>query len=369
MTNLDNDVIGKLIEQLLVENEMSEPELAEALNVNKVSVFNWVKGIKRPSLTNIAKIAELFRVTVDEIVSGKLNREGNIDYLKRNFDLSVFDLDEMLKNKNITGVNEYLKRCLSIKSRYTYLIKNWCFDEISDAEKEELDYLKEYMSIDIEIFGDKYVFDYKNIIEHKEDINLKGCLKDYYNNIASLFEEDEEAYNWEVEKLIKTNINLDTNGIIHLNNDYTFCMLCYLLTQQHRDELLEYNLKGKTREDLSGNEYFGVMLDTGANYLYRFRRSSALTDDEIFNLFEGKIEEDVERTLAGVSNETPGYNLAGQPQLYLYSNEWKNMSFSEYKKTINTKRTKYLADLCMIKYFNPLMYLNNLEEGKYDNYF
>ena len=104
MTNLDYEKMGKLIEKLRNEFNMTVAELAKAMDVSSVSVTQWENGKKRCSIQNITKLAEFFNITVEEIIEGKLHNEGSLDYLKRNFDLEPFNVDELIEKKKINRV-------------------------------------------------------------------------------------------------------------------------------------------------------------------------------------------------------------------------------------------------------------------------
>lgn len=368
MTNINCEAMGKLIEQLLKLKNMSVSDLAELIGVSKVSVGEWLKG-KRPSIINICKIADIFNVTVDEIVSGKLVEEGTKDYLDRNFNLEIFDLDELIRLRDMDSLYEYFRRCLSIKSRYIYLLEKWSHGLLNGDEADEFKYESRYMSVDTSIFGDAYHFDLQAVYETKEDANLKKCVKEYFDSIANLKTIDNDNWTWEVEKLLKYGFEIREKEIVDIADEDVLVMVLYLINQQYKDELLEYNLSNMTKEDLSGNESFGALLTCGANYLYRQRSNKPYWDEEIFDLLEGNKIEDLERANAGLANHRMAYNFAGQAMLYETKDELKSMSYMDYKITINKKRTKYLDDLCNLKYSFPLKYYKNLIEGNYDDYF
>lgn len=58
------DVKYNRIQVLLVENDISQLELSEQLNVNRNSVSRWCRNIVQPSLYQLREIAEFFRVDI-----------------------------------------------------------------------------------------------------------------------------------------------------------------------------------------------------------------------------------------------------------------------------------------------------------------
>lgn len=53
------------------ERNMSQLDLADALEVSRQSVSKWETGAAVPELDKLVKMAKLFGVTLDELVSGE----------------------------------------------------------------------------------------------------------------------------------------------------------------------------------------------------------------------------------------------------------------------------------------------------------
>lgn len=67
--------IGERIYRLRSENNMSQGELAEKLDVSRQAVSKWENNISIPELDKIAAMSELFGVTTDEIIKGEAPKE------------------------------------------------------------------------------------------------------------------------------------------------------------------------------------------------------------------------------------------------------------------------------------------------------
>ena len=63
--------LGEKILDLRTQKEMSQEELAAALEVSRQSVSKWETNQSVPDLDKIIRLADLFGVTVDQLV-----REG-----------------------------------------------------------------------------------------------------------------------------------------------------------------------------------------------------------------------------------------------------------------------------------------------------
>ncbi len=68
--------LGERIYRLRSENNLSQGELAEKLDVSRQAVSKWENNISVPELDKIAAMSELFGVTTDEIIKGGAHKEN-----------------------------------------------------------------------------------------------------------------------------------------------------------------------------------------------------------------------------------------------------------------------------------------------------
>ena len=132
----------------------TQEDLAYSIDLNsKSAIANWESGINRPSPENLNKIADRYRVTVDQLIRGDLGTE--------------FSMVKMLNN-------------LSKSDNYDYFHSFLCLFPIADFKKEEELYPK--------------LVDAKNF--HKECFE---CLKNQDENYHSYLIKALEIYE-ELEK-------------------------------------------------------------------------------------------------------------------------------------------------------------------------
>lgn len=62
-------MFGKNIKELRLERDMSQKMLAEKIGVTQGAVYFWEKEINEPTVGYIIKLATLFGVSVDELLS------------------------------------------------------------------------------------------------------------------------------------------------------------------------------------------------------------------------------------------------------------------------------------------------------------
>ena len=65
---IDLKYIGNRIRALRLERGMTQSEFASLMCISFQAVSNWERGITSPDLDNVVRIAELFGITVDELL-------------------------------------------------------------------------------------------------------------------------------------------------------------------------------------------------------------------------------------------------------------------------------------------------------------
>lgn len=67
--------LGERIYKLRSEKNLSQGDLADALNVSRQSISKWETNSSVPELDKLLKLSEIFTISLDELVTGK-----NVDY-------------------------------------------------------------------------------------------------------------------------------------------------------------------------------------------------------------------------------------------------------------------------------------------------
>ena len=65
--------VGRRIAQFRKKKNMTQFELADALGISFQAVSNWERGNSMPDISRLSELAELFDVSVDDII-GKENQ-------------------------------------------------------------------------------------------------------------------------------------------------------------------------------------------------------------------------------------------------------------------------------------------------------
>lgn len=64
-------MIGKNIQKLRKEKQMSQEQLAEKLHVTRQAVSNWETEKTQPDIDTLHQIAMIFEVSIEELIYGK----------------------------------------------------------------------------------------------------------------------------------------------------------------------------------------------------------------------------------------------------------------------------------------------------------
>jgi transcriptional regulator with XRE-family HTH domain len=100
--------IGKKIVQLREELDLSQRDLAKKLGVHYQSVGRWEREDGVPDSTDLAKLAELFKVPADFILFDDVPRDGKIDIKDLDL-LSLFEAASQLDDKKRDMIKTFLK--------------------------------------------------------------------------------------------------------------------------------------------------------------------------------------------------------------------------------------------------------------------
>ncbi len=68
-------MVGRNIRKARIDKGMTQDELAEKLNVTRQAVSNWERGKTQPDIETLGKMAEIFGMSVEELIYGKKNEK------------------------------------------------------------------------------------------------------------------------------------------------------------------------------------------------------------------------------------------------------------------------------------------------------
>lgn len=127
-------LIGNKIFELRKRIKMSQEELADKVDVSRQTVSNWETGQTIPDLYQAKKIADIFKITIDELIDNKSSEEkapeepgtdvsNAWNEIKRNIldNISQFSYDvwfEDIKKAKVIADNFYIYPTLDFICRH-----------------------------------------------------------------------------------------------------------------------------------------------------------------------------------------------------------------------------------------------------------
>ena len=103
-------MLGKNIKELRVEKGLSQAQLAERVGVTQGAIYFWEKGINEPTAGYLVKLAQVFSVSIDELLSFDCHNAGETE-TKTGEMIKVFSkLSMSQQDALINMAEEFLKK-------------------------------------------------------------------------------------------------------------------------------------------------------------------------------------------------------------------------------------------------------------------
>ena len=106
---MNQEKIGKFIQELRKEKDLTQQSLAEKLGVTDRSISNWENGKCMPDLSLFKPLCEILNISINELMSGEKITENYQNKLEENI-INVIDN----KNKNFDRIGYLIFNTLGI---------------------------------------------------------------------------------------------------------------------------------------------------------------------------------------------------------------------------------------------------------------
>lgn len=104
------NTMGSRLKALRKKYNYTGEEVGNMLKVSKVAIYNWEKDIRSPSPDVIEKLANIYEVSTDYLITGKESNSTKDGYY---YDAEVAELAEQIKNDSELRILLDAKRNLS----------------------------------------------------------------------------------------------------------------------------------------------------------------------------------------------------------------------------------------------------------------
>lgn len=372
MSNLQT---ASLLKYLRNKYKFTIQRVASLLGVSKAAVSKWENG-DDITTEHLYDLAKLYNVSFSELYNGKLNMEDNNDYWRRNYDLSNYELEDDINNKNVENLKSLFEHCNMVKFRFHKLLPRWAKDQLNSNELDEFKFIKKYFKFDAKYYA--YIKYGPGHISFADE----NTEKEFTREVLSATENfDKQSFEWELTKLFNFIYDYKSDDICKSGNLKALEYMLSTFSQIEKDSILYANLhveeevdglfgnknkqkqiRDRTIEEIECIPYFKIIINSGANCLYQYKSQSNRWEDEMFKCIEGKIIELDERIYSKYSF----MNFVSQTINPMISN-WKLYSYHDYLSFINNDETNRLRDIVNLKDSNPLKYYENMIERGYNH--
>lgn len=139
---MDNEKFGKFIKELRKEKGMTQKELAEKINLTDKAISKWERGLSFPDITLLNSLADVFGVSVSEILNGEKGKNENIDLekaIKEATEAITKKKEKREKNikkaKKIIGIISVIIFILSLLLQlgYIFILKEHDYEYVIDS--------------------------------------------------------------------------------------------------------------------------------------------------------------------------------------------------------------------------------------------
>lgn len=112
------NILGQRLKNLRNERKMTQSELGKLINVTKVSICCYEKGVRLPSLETLNDLSEVFKVSIDYLLGGDyyVVADNDIEY-----DIRI-SKEEILFIKELRKYTDLHKSIISDPKRIAELV-------------------------------------------------------------------------------------------------------------------------------------------------------------------------------------------------------------------------------------------------------
>lgn len=266
-------MFSEKLKNLRKQAKMSQEQLAEKLNVSRQAVTKWETNAGIPDIVNLTAIANLFHLSLDELLENEKFSSSQRDYMfesvteydidcKKDFDISLISSKKVV----ITGYEgEKIKVRLAADQ----------ITEIQKAFKVKIDDVKQTIDINIEHYNGM------SATEAKEKLGIYIYLPIKYVMNVEVSDDTEllEIHNFKADSLeysgkVKQVVINDVNTHLELNTNEDTEIICEQLTGR-----LDINQVSATSKLILSADFQFVTIKKGIANKIRYQQHGATIED------------------------------------------------------------------------------------------
>ena len=329
---MDNK-IGNFIKELRTERNWSQEDLAAKLYISRQSVSKWEIGQTTPSMSIMIKLAEIFELTLPEIINGERATKDNIEAINSETTKEIIKMHK--KTKKITRISSILICILVFAFLGYYFFTSYKTQNIYEVTGRSDNFA---INNGLFILTKSRVYFTVQDIKTNEDVKQltlyvldNGEKHDIYTSDKnnSIFLEENNGYNeyfsMNNKNIFLKNLYIEIQGEKHTEN-----MKLDLRKIYQNDELL--NLNKNNGQDSDKNNFSEIDNDKLINSI----KTKFITNVEDYYEFElNKNEFEISFTYLSNTNTLNVNKYSNEDEKYWTYNFNSNLLTYERIETIN----------------------------------
>ncbi|MGN1181678.1 MAG: helix-turn-helix domain-containing protein [Faecalibacillus sp.] len=219
--------LEKQIKNYRKQSGMSQEQMADKIGVSRQAVTKWENGTGTPDITNLIAIAELFHISLDELLLNEKSTKRQSDFLYES--MTEYDIDGM-KNFDVKlgGANTVVLRCYD-GEKIKVILSSDTLQRLQSDYKIKIDDMKNRIDVNLQRLNDAteaqmkeeltviIYFPKKYIGKIEVSVNTKRFeLIEIENDIVEIDGKVTEVYMNGCKGKVEINCNLDM--IIHVGS-------------------------------------------------------------------------------------------------------------------------------------------------------
>lgn len=130
---MDNAKIGKLIYKLRKEQNMTQLQLAQQMNISDKTVSKWERGLGCPEVSLLPEVSKLFGVDLEKLLSGQLEANARLggDMKKLQF-YSCPDCGNIITAMTATSLSCYGRKLQPLQPKRATEHKRLVVEKVED---------------------------------------------------------------------------------------------------------------------------------------------------------------------------------------------------------------------------------------------
>ena len=351
MTNdINPKVIGNLLYKLREMNNLTQDELAKELDVTKSAVSQWESGETGIKTEKLYQIAKYFNITIQELIKGKLDIEGDEEYFNRNFNLDDFGFFEEVNDSNYYEVFEYLTRCNNVVKRLMKLYPLFLHNKCTKKQHDEFRKLFRCMSTD---------YEYVQRINLSEARLPSDLLIEELRTICGC--KTEKEIDFELRKIFEMKMKVRPLSLLKYGKDINLIKLYFsVVGMEKANELLTFLCNNKSYNEIENDFYVKQLLSIGALCYYTNERIYVPSYNEhnlsFLKSLEGKIVVDTKYSSLIKMFDFVKTGIRCDDRFDEF--HWKSYSCSA-EALVDKDETNKICNTIFLKNDKPLEYLNS----------